>query len=348
MKRQILLLLALLLIAGAAIYFGTRRPSGTGHSPQPGPSDAATLEPAGVDPADKNFNPGWIGAACRHDSECNYEGGFCLLNEEGFPRGYCSARCQKFCPDRKGDFYSVSFCIEDPSHGSQGICAARCNLHLTTSGCRPGYICTSVRRLAGEAVRLACLPMQGTPAPPTPCTRKLTSLGLAYARPDFADTPSRPARPGDPIPDQEVCQIDTPVLLSSPIHTVDYREKLQRHAEHLLVACKLALAIERLSEILAKMEVVEVQHNGTYNCRGVAGSSSLSGHGHAKAIDITGFELARSGPVSVEKHWHAKGSSESKFLLDLAARLRKAKIFDVILTPAGGSRHQDHLHLEVR
>ncbi len=298
--------------------------------------------------SDQNFNPGWIGSACRQDQDCAYAGGFCLLPEEGFPHGTCTQRCQRFCPDRKGDLFSVTLCAEDPAYGDKGLCFAGCNLHLTASGCRPGYVCTTLRRIDDSQVRLVCLPQRGSSAPPTACTRKLLASGLHFTRPDLADSPVRPARPGDPEPDHDICQIDTPVLLASPIQTVDYRQKGQRHADHLLVACRLALALDRLSELLAAASVVEVEHNGTYVCRSVAGTRSLSGHGHALAIDITGFELAQDSPVSIEAHWNSPDKKKRNFLRKLTASIRKARIFDVVLTPNADPSHRDHLHLEIK
>jgi len=300
------------------------------------------------DPADLNFNPGWIGAACTSDGDCDYDKGFCLMPEEGFPRGYCSARCRKLCPDRKGDLYSTTFCVEDPTFGNKGICLAQCNLHLTTSGCRPGYVCTSLQRFGGDVLRMVCLPQRGSPPPPTECTRKLQALGLAFARPDLADAPSRPAKPGDPPPDKEICQIDTPVLLASPVHGVDFRRKGKRHADNLLVACRFALAIDKFAALLNELEVVEVTHVGTYVCRGVAGTHSLSGHGHALAIDVIGFERARYAPVTIVDHYMGKDRQKRVFLRNLVKKIREAKIFDVILTPTSNRAHQDHLHLETR
>jgi hypothetical protein len=197
-------------------------------------------------------------------------------------------------------------------------------------------------------VQLVCLPDRGTPPPPTGCTRELDRLKLVYTRPDLADAPTRPARPGEPPPDRDVCQIDTPVLLSSPIRTVDFRQKGQRHADHLLLACRMALAVEKLSLLLRDAGVVEVEHNGTYVCRGVAGTRSLSGHGHALAIDITGFERAQGSPISVQADWSGPDTDRRKFLRDLAAKIQKAKIFDEILTPKKGGLHLDHLHLEIK
>lgn len=346
--RAILALAVLALAAlGAAVWRFHQEPAPARPEPVATPETRPDGGQGREHPADRNFNPGWIGSACSHDGDCSYDGGFCLMPEEGFPRGHCSARCEKFCPDRQGDFYSVTFCVADPTYADSGICLARCNLHLTPSGCRPGYICTSLQRRDESLAQLVCLPDRGTPPPPTECTRELDRLGLVYTRPDLADAPSRPARPGEPPPRQEICQIDTPVLLNSPIGTVDYRQKGQRHADHLLLACRMALRLERLSELLSDAGVVEVEHNGTYVCRGVAGTLSLSGHGHALAIDVTGFERARGAPVSVRADWSGADPKRRRFLRELVARIRQAKIFDVVLTPESDDLHMDHLHLEI-
>ncbi|HUU01428.1 MAG TPA: extensin family protein [Myxococcota bacterium] len=349
---RILLAVILLVIGGAAwLIWQAEQPGSVSPdrsappvNPPPTTVDAGT---AAASAADRNFNPGWIGAACSADGDCDYSGGFCLLPEEGFPHGYCSQLCRHICPDRKGALYSPTFCIEDPTYGRTGICAAQCNLHLLKTGCRPGYICTSLQRIGESIVRMVCLPDRGTPFPATTCTRKLDKLDVAYARPDLADAPSRAARSGDSPPDQPTCQIDTPVLLSSPIHGVDFRHKGQRYADHLLVACRMALAVEKMSVLLTRLEVVEVEHNGTFVCRGVAGTHHLSGHGRGLAIDITGFERAQTAPVNVAGDWNGPEPNKKKFLRKLLGRLQDSHIFDVILAPDNSPSHQDHIHLEV-
>jgi hypothetical protein len=80
----------------------------------------------------------------------------------------------------------------------------------------------------------------------------------------------------------------------------------------------------------------------------VAGTRSLSGHGHALAIDLTGFERAQGSPVSVLADWSGPDPDRRKFLRDLVSQIQKAKLFDVILTPKKGGLHRDHLHLELK
>lgn len=74
----------------------------------------------------------WIGAECSVDLDCNFEGGFCKHNPLG-GRGFCSARCSKYCSDKKG--YPSTFCVADPDDPMQGMCVAKETAQ--NMGCRP-------------------------------------------------------------------------------------------------------------------------------------------------------------------------------------------------------------------
>jgi len=315
----------------------------------PPPIDAGQAAdlPFGERPADKNFNPGWIGSPCEADSECPYEGGRCLRADEGFPGGVCSLRCERLCPDQRGARYAPTFCVESQVKGLSAMCVSQCNLHLTRSGCRPGYVCTSLQRREARTTRLVCLPDLGSPPPSTACSERLDKLGLIYARPDLSDAESRAASPGDPLPRQGVCQLDTPILLASPLMGVDFRAKELRFADHMLVACAFAEALSRLAGLLAEEGVVEVEHNGTYVCRGISGSATLSGHGRGLAIDVEGFERAVGSPLSVLKDARGKNKERRLALQKIIRRIRASKIFDKVLGPSNNAAHLDHLHLEI-
>lgn len=64
----------------------------------------------------------WVGAECVADSECNFTGGFCAKNPIG-GRGFCSARCSKYCSDRTGN--PATFCVADAANPGQGMCVAK-------------------------------------------------------------------------------------------------------------------------------------------------------------------------------------------------------------------------------
>ncbi|MBN2360846.1 MAG: extensin family protein [Deltaproteobacteria bacterium] len=294
------------------------------------------------------FNPAWIGAPCRHDLDCPFAEGFCMLPEEGFPRGQCSRPCRKFCPDRAGDSFTTTFCMEDPSYIGRGTCAPLCDLRLSPTGCRPGYVCSTVQRLRENMTKLVCLPDLGTPPPPTECTRQLDRLAVRYTRPDLADALATGAGPDDLPPLRDLCQIDTPVLLASPLRGVEYRFERRPRPEPVLVACEMALALVQFSELLVQLGIAEVEHAGTYNCRGVAGTRSLSGHGNALAIDVVALRRAGGGRVSVEDHWSGGTAEQQRLLRQVVERSRDERIFTLILTPDSNQAHADHLHLEVK
>src|SRR5262245_60832403 len=80
---------------------------------QPGPSDAGggggPATDAGGDPSGDDINAGFIGGGCGSDADCDYEGGTCLDDGDGFPGGMCTAPCALYCPDMAGAV--TTFCI---------------------------------------------------------------------------------------------------------------------------------------------------------------------------------------------------------------------------------------------
>jgi hypothetical protein len=64
----------------------------------------------------------WIGDSCTRDEDCNYEGGLCKLNAYS-GRGFCSARCDRYCDDRAN--HPGTFCVADPDAPGEGMCVPR-------------------------------------------------------------------------------------------------------------------------------------------------------------------------------------------------------------------------------
>ncbi|MEW5849882.1 MAG: extensin family protein [Myxococcota bacterium] len=307
---------------------------------QPEPVDAIDDEDLGTPVV---INAGWIGGPCVSDAECTFEGGFCLLPVQGYPEGLCTMRCNGSCPDRRGDLFSDTMCVANPQQPTDGICMSRCALHLTPTGCRDGYVCTTTSRHRAPATeRLVCMPDLGTPAPETECTARLRDRHLDFGRPDMADAETTLGE------SRRTCQIDTPILLASPVHGVDYRETGRRLAEHLLVSCEMADAVDRMTQVLARLDIVEVEHVGTYNCRGIAGSSRLSAHATGRALDVKGFERATGEPVNIQRDWNGRSREKREWLRKVVKELKVSGIFRLILTPDSDARHHDHFHLEIR
>lgn len=90
--------------------------------------------------------------------------------------------------------------------------------------------------------------------------------------------------------------------------------------------------------------VVEVSHYGTYACRTIAGSSRMSEHAAANALDIAGFRLADGRSVSVRGDWSDDGP-KGAFLRAIHAGA--CRVFDVVLGPDANADHTDHFHVDM-
>jgi len=91
-------------------------------------------------------------------------------------------------------------------------------------------------------------------------------------------------------------------------------------------------------------QLVKIETFGTYACRQVAGTSRLSGHGIANAVDVSAFVLADGRRVSIRDGWTAPDPATRQFL-DTIHR-SACKRFGTVLSPDYNAAHQDHLHLE--
>ena len=344
-RLQLALLAALGVLLVGVLWVSSPRPPPAARPPAATalPTPAAVIPRApDSDVADQALNPGFIGASCASDQDCRFAGGTCLPADQGWPAGHCTQVCKKVCPDRQGDQYATTFCVDDPLGNPRALCLSRCALHLSASGCRDGYVCSSTGRHGEPGTeRLVCVPELGSQAPQTECTAALRARRVGFARPDLADDETRVGGA------RATCRLDTPVMLPSSLRNVDWREWSRRLPEALLVSCRMALALDRLSVVLEQAGVVEVEHVGTYNCRGVAGGGRLSAHGQGRAIDIRAFERATGAPVTVEGDWSGRNRESRAFLHTLAERIQAAGIFSVVLTPDHNAAHKNHLHLEI-
>lgn len=65
----------------------------------------------------------WVGSECSIDADCNFAGGFCHTN--GYSgRGFCSARCDRYCTDVALD-PTGTFCVADPADATKGMCVKK-------------------------------------------------------------------------------------------------------------------------------------------------------------------------------------------------------------------------------
>ncbi|GGE07953.1 extensin [Polymorphobacter glacialis] len=89
--------------------------------------------------------------------------------------------------------------------------------------------------------------------------------------------------------------------------------------------------------------VVGVDHLGSYNCRRIAGSQSMSQHATADAIDVAGIRLAGGENVTILADWNGT-TEKAAFLREI--RDGACRVFGTTLSPDYNAAHADHLHLD--
>ena len=303
-------------------------------------------DPAACDPTPASWDP-WIGGPCMDDLDCGYDGGVCLREDDGWPCGTCSLPCDLYCPDI--DDAPETFCVDpgyvDPFGLESGACLQKCDPSLLPAGgCRPGYGCALVERHDDPGSWAAvCLP--GDVAPPkSECQQALDAAGLLWV-PAFV-----PVEHPDTHPELD-CIIEEPVRLFSPINGIDYRYIENEDPTPILVSCEMALALVELGFLLQSKSAIEVAHIGTYNCRVISGTDTLSEHSFAHAIDLGGFTLDGGQYLSVLDHWEDGVAEpvtfEGQWLEDLTDQRYEQGIFNIILTPEYNAAHDNHFHVDL-
>jgi hypothetical protein len=295
------------------------------------------------------INEGWIGGPCGGDEDCGYTDGFCFREEEGFPSGMCSMACDLYCPDEEG--MVTTFCINAGSvdvSAPPGLCTTRCEEALSDSGCRPGYQCALLPRFNDPSTVVdACIPEAvsiAEPIDPTDCQQQLFDLGVNFTQ------ASNPMASPDNHPDL-VCDIADPIMVSGVIHGVSYRySKVDAEPKAMFVSCPVALALEKMSTMLAANGVSDVIHVGTYNCRVISGTNKISQHGLANAIDVSGLVTTAGDHFDVLDDWEfadAPTTEGGTLLKWFADTLYIEWVWNVVLTPNFNAAHADHFHLDL-
>jgi hypothetical protein len=119
------------------------------------------------------------------------------------------------------------------------------------------------------------------------------------------------------------------------------------------VTCPLAntlsgwarFGVDRAAQQILGSKLVRIETMGSYSCRNVAGTSRLSGHATANAVDVSGFVLADGQRITVAGGWNAESAQVRAFLGTV--RDSACKRFGTVLTPDYNAAHHDHFHLEV-
>ncbi|MDE2444935.1 MAG: extensin family protein [Alphaproteobacteria bacterium] len=139
------------------------------------------------------------------------------------------------------------------------------------------------------------------------------------------------------------CYLDNTVMLNR-VSVAQFRPEQTRCN----VAARLYLWERHVVQPLARkyfgMNVKEITHFGSYNCRTIRGSDNMSEHATANAFDISGFRLANGRMVSVLKRFKT-GGTDGRFLRSVRDGL--CDYFNLTLSPDYNADHADHFHVDM-
>ncbi len=321
---------------------------------EPAAPDAGTLpsddagppptEDAGPDEAPAGS---YIGGPCESADDCDYDGAVCVSGGD-FTSGTCTLPCELFCPDQEGA--PVTFCVENEelpveAQGlGDGACVSRCDFGpFPGTGCRDGYACVERHRAnEPDTTQYVCLPEGEDPALPD-CIQELGFLGVSFTPVTMADdTPSGASG---------TCHVEDPVLLHPPIHGVNLVYYNGDPTPNVRMSCEGAKALVQTLDDVAAEGVVEVRHIGTYNCRVIAGTSTLSQHSFGDAIDLYGFEFDDGSYYTLVDDWEHETTSFAspggEWLYTAAHRWFDSYLWNIILTPNYNAAHDNHFHVDL-
>jgi len=287
---------------------------------------------------------GFIGSPCESDLDCDYDGGVCLTAEAGYPQGMCSAACDRFCDDADG--HPTTFCVDavqvpESPQSWDGGCFSRCDFGLfPQNGCREGYGCAVADRANDPARTYVCQPDVQTEL--SDCPSELAARGVPFEL--MVVDPSSPAEHPE-----LTCSVADPVMILGEIHGVELRYANNTTPARTLAACEMALSLTDTVDDGRALGVTELYHLGTYNCRVISGTNTLSRHAFGDAIDISGFGFADGTQWTLIDDWEHDTTSPrtdaGKFLRSAAYRWYDNDYWNIILPPNYNAAHDDHFHI---
>lgn len=320
---------------------GTPDPDPTSVDPS-GDETTGGTEPADCTPA---WSTPFVGSPCASDGDCPFEGGQCILEDDGFPCGTCTTACDGLCPDQDGA--PGTFCVDTADVGlsSGGTCLSRCDPGIVGgNGCRDGYACAVLDRFGEPPSSTGvCVPTEfaGGDAQ-SACQAELLELGAV-----FTPTSHAPESP-EGFPNL-LCEIEDPVLLYGPINGVGL-EYIDGSDGPVRVGCETAMSIVGSAAVAQSLGVETMVHIGAYNCRTISGSSNLSQHGLGRALDIWGFVLASGEEFTVLDDWEDgnpnPGTPGGQLLRGFTDQVWMMSLWNIILTPEFNAAHDDHFHVD--
>jgi hypothetical protein len=313
----------------------------------PGGTTPGTTGTTGTSTVATDGPLGFIGSPCASDEDCPYAGGTCLLDSEGFPRGTCSAPCDLSCEDAPG--HATTFCAEIGALPAavndlgDGGCVSRCNFQLHPyTGCREGYGCAEATRANDVESTFVCLPQVPSDLPS--CLEDLAGRGVPFEPTLVPD--AHPAE--DP---SLTCHVEDPIRMFSGYLGIDLIYHDGEAGGSVVGACSLGHAIADTLEDVSADGATALRHLGTYNCRLISGSSSLSRHGSGDAIDISGFDFEDGTRWTLVDDWEHDTTQfqtdGGEWLYDTAYGWHDQRLWNIVLTPNYNAAHDNHFHVDL-
>ncbi|MEJ7727601.1 MAG: extensin family protein [Polyangiaceae bacterium] len=178
------------------------------------------------------------------------------------------------------------------------------------------------------------------------CQRELAARGIVPA------PAKRELAPG----------VDVPLTLVAALRGVEVRgvgQASQRSgATYSVLDCRLALALDDFAALLARRDVVAIEHLCMHRPRAAKATGKPSQHELGLAIDAAAFVKRDGTRLEVKRDWRgrigaapctpvaAEGPAAAE-LRAIVCEARSAGLFTVMLTPNANAQHADHLHLDL-
>jgi hypothetical protein len=162
--------------------------------------------------------------------------------------------------------------------------------------------------------------------------------------------------------------VDAPVRLAGPLHGVTFQQENRSTDEALnadggIMDCRLALALDDFSELLAARGIASVGFISAYRRDTTGKIPAGQRHPSGLAIDIATFRHGDGTAWEVERDFHGRVGAKtcgrgaqnpgprdapSLGLRRLVCDAGATRVFNLVLTPNYDTEHHNHVHLEVR
>jgi len=129
-----------------------------------------------------------------------------------------------------------------------------------------------------------------------------------------------------------------------------------------LLDCRLALALDDLTRVLAKHHVVGISVGNFHRPRARLSKRVKSQHHYGLAADIVSFSLDDGRTLLVERDWQSDigapvcgpeatlrvPTDEAVRLRNLVCDVARQKLFHHMLSPSYDAAHREHLHWDIK